>query len=179
MFKSQPFTSICTHEVNTCSTCLDRWLNESLTSKGWNKIICPECSAPFQHADVKSCASRTLFQRYDELVARAKLSEIPGFHWCLSPQCQSGQIHHSDDPIFVCVACGFMHCIRHDIPWHEGETCQEYEHRKSERKIRDEEQTRRTIERTTKKCPGNGCSWNIEKNRGCDHMTCESLRLLL
>ncbi|KAF8862455.1 hypothetical protein BDZ45DRAFT_739439 [Acephala macrosclerotiorum] len=35
----------------------------------------------------------------------------------------------------------------------------------------EEEASMSTVERTTKKCPG--CTWPIEKNQGCQHMTCE------
>jgi len=34
-----------------------------------------------------------------------------------------------------------------------------------------EEASERVLARTAKKCPG--CTRYIEKNRGCDHMTCE------
>ena len=177
-FKSRPFTSACSHKVNTCNTCLGHWLDESLNNRGYDKISCPECSNLLQHADLKFCATTEQFNRYDQLVTRAALSLIPDFHWCLSPHCRSGQIHASRNPIFTCSACGFKQCIRHEEPWHEGETCQEYNYRKSGRKKRDEEeQTRRTIERTTKKCPGKRCGANIEKNNGCDHMTCELNRI--
>jgi flagellar biosynthesis GTPase FlhF len=37
---------------------------------------------------------------------------------------------------------------------------------------KNEEENLRTIERTTKNCPS--CSWPIEKNNGCAHMTCKS-----
>lgn len=173
-FKSRSFTSACTHEVNTCNTCLGRWLDESFSSRGFDKISCPECKSPFQYADLKLCATVGQFNRYDQLATRAALSLIPDFHWCLSPRCRSGQIHASRNPIFTCSACGFKQCIRHKEPWHEGETCQQYNYRKSGHKKRDEEeQTLRTIARTTKKCPGKRCGTNIEKNSGCDHMTCE------
>ena len=177
-FKSRLFTSACTHQVNTCNTCLGHWLDESLNSRGFDKISCPECNSLFQYADLKFCATVGQFKRYDQLTTRAALSLIPDFHWCLSPHCRSGQIHASRDPIFTCSDCGFKQCIRHEEPWHEGETCREYDYRKSGRKKRDEdEKTRRTIARTTKKCPGKRCGTNIEKNSGCDHMTCELNRI--
>lgn len=47
--------------------------------------------------------------------------------------------------------------------------------REIKRKKAEEDATLETIEKTTKKCPK--CTWPIEKNEGCDHMTCKS-RLL-
>ncbi|KAF5007540.1 hypothetical protein FDECE_6131 [Fusarium decemcellulare] len=38
------------------------------------------------------------------------------------------------------------------------------------RRKREEEQSKATVSRTTKPCPG--CGWAIEKNDGCSHMTC-------
>ena len=76
-----------------------------------------------------------------------------------------------------CVACGHKVCIIHENTWHEGETCEEFEYRSSGRKERDqkaqEEASLQAIGKLTKKCPGPGCTWNIEKNDGCDHMTCK------
>jgi hypothetical protein len=66
----------------------------------------------------------------------------------------------------------------HEDTWHEGETCREYDYRKSREKERDqqiqEKASVKAISLLTKKCPGKGgkCGWNIEKNGGCDHITC-------
>lgn len=168
MFRSQPFTSACTHEVNTCGTCLNLWLDERLTGIGWDQITCPECSAPFQYADVVLCATRPQFERYDKLLTRATLSAMADFYWCLSPQCESGQFLDLDNPMSECRECGFRYCTRHGKSWHDGATCDEYDRRS--RQHDEEEQTREVIERTTKKCPG--CEADIEKNGGCNHMTC-------
>ena len=82
--------------------------------------------------------------------------------------------------IFSCVECGFRICIIHENTWHEGETCEEYDYRLSGRKEKDqqrqEEASAAAISKFTKKCPGKKCGWNIEKNDGCDHMTCECVR---
>lgn len=172
MFRRKPLTSTCTHEVNTCNTCLGIWLNECLNNGRWNKITCPECMAVLQHGEFKACAPKSLFRRYDDLVTRAVVSAITNFRWCLSPHCQSGQIHESEDPIFFCADCGFRHCAYHEVPWHDGETCQEYDNRK------ELDQTRRVIEQTTKRCPKSGCVVDIEKTDGCDHMTCMPPRVL-
>ncbi|KAI8671014.1 RING-type domain-containing protein [Fusarium keratoplasticum] len=45
------------------------------------------------------------------------------------------------------------------------------------RRKREEEQSRATVSQTTKPCPG--CGWAIEKNRGCSHMTCKLIPVVL
>jgi E3 ubiquitin-protein ligase RNF14 len=65
----------------------------------------------------------------------------------------------------------------HDDTWHEGETCEEYDYKKSGRKESDEskqEVSVQAISQLKKKCPGTDgkCGWNIEKNSDYDHMTC-------
>lgn len=176
-FKSRRYTSLCTHEPNTCTPCLQQWIDEALDNKGYDKITCPECSAPFQHRDVKKCATKPQFERYDRLATQAVVSSIPNFRWCLNSRCKSGQIHHDDSPIFVCTACGFKHCVIHTIPWHEGETCADYNYRVSGQKTRDEDDaSKKLIDQISKKCPGPLCGANIEKNKGCDHMTCRKCK---
>lgn len=93
--------------------------------------------------------------------------------------CGSGQIHISGEEgnIFRCVSCGHKVCVIHDGTWHEGETCEDYTYRTSGQKEKDqraqEEASVEAIGKITKKCPGPGCVYNIEKNDGCDHMTCK------
>jgi len=48
--------------------------------------------------------------------------------------------------------------------------------REIKRKQREENASLATMQRTTKLCPGHGCQWPIEKNDGCDHMTCLKCR---
>jgi hypothetical protein len=112
--------------------------------------------------------------RYEKLQTSWTLSQIPDFRWCLNPICSSGQIHPQDSPnhILTCASCKYKICTVHDIQWHEGETCKQYDYRISGQKARHEEiATAKIIKQTTKPCPS--CKANIEKVDGCDHMTCE------
>jgi hypothetical protein len=86
----------------------------------------------------------------------------------------------NDDNIWRCGDCGFRVCVIHDNTWHEGETCTEYDYRVTGQKEKDEQKRKeqeeaslKAIGEMSKMCPGQQCGWNIQKNDGCDHMTCE------
>ena len=65
-----------------------------------------------------------------------------------------------------CNECGVHTCIKHGVP-HSGETCLQYDVRRAGGRDGASEQY---IRQHTQKCPG--CRHGIEKNGGCDHMTC-------
>lgn len=89
---------------------------------------------------------------------------------CKGNQCGSGHEHAggSDNPIMTCTACGVKSCFVHDVPWHSGQSCDQYD-----KSVASDPHTLANLEyakRHTKKCPR--CSKSIEKAGGCDHMTC-------
>jgi hypothetical protein len=114
-----------------------------------------------------------LGNRFDSQARNAGLEIIPNFRWCLNPRCSSGQIHESasDGPIFQCRACGFKACVVHNRRWHRGETCAQFDERNNTREKRaEEEASEELVLAISKECPS--CAARIQKNDGCDHMTC-------
>mgnify|MGYP004509304379 CR=1 FL=1 len=89
----------------------------------------------------------------------------------------------TESNIFRCNACNFRVCTIHDVPFHTGETCSQYD----ERRRKEEEQRRKEDEKlkkqdemsmveikaSTTKCPG--CEVPIHKYEACDHITCKSI----
>ncbi|KAH4191042.1 hypothetical protein HBI23_230570 [Parastagonospora nodorum] len=151
-----------------------------MQNTSWDRIKCPTitCSILLNDGEMQLCALPLTYTRYQELSARSVLNNDPEFQNCLRPGCSSGQFHNSDSDgnIFCCHECGFLVCTTHNEPFHTGETCKEYDCRtKSIRKVEDDASIRK-IERTAKKCPGNACGIWIQKNQGCDHMTCRQCR---
>ena len=101
----------------------------------------------------------------------------PKFRRCLCPNCNFGQVHESGElePVMRCGLCDYKMCYIHSTPWHEGQTCAEYDAiRWSKQRSLDEQASQITITRISKECPGPGCGRRIEKIEGCDHITCKS-----
>lgn len=89
------------------------------------------------------------------------------------------------DEVFACYSCKVHSCIQCDVPWHEGQTCEQFQ----ENGRQDEEQTARdplvteqeelskeAIKILTRKCPGSGCGVPIMQDKasnGCDKIKCE------
>jgi hypothetical protein len=72
----------------------------------------------------------------------------------------------------VCHSCGHRSCARHDVPWHSGETCAQFEQRVAGAQAREQEQASEKWKAgETRLCPK--CRIPIEKDGGCDSMWCE------
>ncbi|KAF8319086.1 hypothetical protein DL93DRAFT_2075406 [Clavulina sp. PMI_390] len=123
-----------------------------------------------EHSDVERAASRATFQRYDLLLLRKELSKMPEFKYCKKADCGSGQIHDggNDYPIMKCTACQALSCFKHDVPWHYEMTCEDFD-ATLEADV-NHAASKAYVASQTKQCPE--CKKPIEKNSGCDHMTC-------
>lgn len=152
----------------------------AVTDTNWAHPSCPECAVLLSHAEITVFVERTVLARHDEHVFLASIAKVPEFRWCLRAGCESGQIHEggAESPIVTCRKCGEKMCYVHGVQWHEGQTCAAFQ-AEMERKEREEAAAgaRATLEllRTkTKACPRPNCGIRIEKNGGCDRMTCRS-----
>ena len=99
--------------------------------------------------------------------------------------CGSGGICDPESDSFVtCGACERLTCISCNTPYHLGQSCtanqeetrkrQEAEDFKAaEARHEENEKSLAYVTTSTKVCPNEECGANIEKNGGCDHMTCE------
>jgi len=164
-------SSDCTHVATVCKPCMTNYVESEINRKGeLTAIRCPVCYETLSFNDVKRGASQPVFERYDTLLLRNGLQAMPDFRWCKNAQCGSGQIHDGgvDRPIMKCQGCKDLSCFLHDLPWHYSKTCEEMdiELEKNENELA----SRVYIAAHTKPCPQ--CREPIEKNEGCDHMTC-------
>ena len=173
-FPAKAPTSRCEHPATTCDDCLQTWMASEFETKGCDGIKCPECPQTLEYNDVQAAASAETFEAYDKLATRLALGNLEEFGWCLQSGCNSGQFNVESGNYMDCVNCHYKQCLKHKVPWHTSETCDQYDYRTSGQKARDEEsKTQAMLDSISKKCPGLGCNWRIQKIDGCDHMTCK------
>lgn len=60
---------------------------------------------------------------------RQAVSLDPNFVWCCNPRCEAGQVHESgaNAPIVICHSCNSRACFVHQVAWHEGLICEEFD----------------------------------------------------
>lgn len=100
------------------------------------------------------------------------LAADPDFRFCLSTTCKSGQLHPggTDEPIFRCQACEHKHCVVCEANWHQDQTCEEFQALREKWNV-ENKQSQDEVNKISKPCPK--CTVAIQKNSGCDHMTCQ------
>ncbi|KAK6078109.1 E3 ubiquitin-protein ligase RNF19B [Seiridium cupressi] len=162
-------TKSCEHEPTTCKECVGQWISSSMDTLAWDRLKCPECPEILSFADVRAFAGREIFARYDTLAMKAAVASIHDFKWCLNPRCGSGQIVRPGCEKIRCHSCQALSCGQHDVPWHKGETCDDYD-RRTRRQRKGERASEKKVKEITKACPE--CHKDVYKFSGCDHITC-------
>ncbi|KAH7002886.1 hypothetical protein EDB82DRAFT_1817 [Fusarium venenatum] len=164
----------CTHEINFCTYCLQQHIEVQLQQFGrsaCDNIACPSvgCQRLLTYEELRLYAQEETFHKYDEYLKLKALSQMPSFMWCLSEKCSSGQVHDLLlNSHVVCADCDFEMCFTHQVNWHEGLSCEQYDSLK-ETGDPEFQQTQEWITNNTKPCPE--CNIQVQKGNGCFHMT--------
>ncbi|KAH7344042.1 hypothetical protein B0J17DRAFT_625622 [Rhizoctonia solani] len=168
-FPSTTPTKRCTHKSNVCTDCLSGHIRAAVMGSGHTTVRCPSanCTAELAYEDVCTAArDKALVERYDSLLLRQALGSDTSFVWCKNTACGSGQFHPDGDsaPIVTCRRCGTKSCFQHDVIWHAGFTCSEYDAHLRPVNM----DTADYLTKYTKVCPH--CTRMVQKIDGCDHM---------
>ena len=150
-----------------------------------------------RNVNVEEAATKKVYLLFNELERKHIGNTTPGWRWCLAPGCEAGQVHETkieattEEPkakkrcgskkpvgqvkvpaepdICICHECGAKACVTCDRPFHEGESCEQYQLRTKDR-MDEEVKALKKIQQSTKSCPS--CGKRIEKNGGCPSMIC-------
>ena len=171
-------SSECRHaQRQICAQCVQQHTYHAFADDPRAAIRCPEngCQALFDfdsvqrilsssNPNISGCKSAML-KRENQLTMDS-IDQMPNFVWC-AYGCEWGSIIDEGD-ILLCKHCHKKTCKHHRTQWHAGMTCGEYDQKLKLNQQEDHNQA--WLKKNTKKCPK--CKTNIEKNDGCEHMTC-------
>ena len=170
-----PITDNCLHlNRSLCNSCIFYHVQQVFQTTIRDDIFCPEfnCTSKLDYNTVKNILSlhgdNKLVERYDRYVFHRQLEQMDEFIWCSNVSCNVEQLNEggAQNNIVTCFNCHQKTCFIHKVQWHEGLTCVQYDMSIDQ----TFESSRRWIVENSKKCPH--CPYQIEKNDGCDHMTC-------
>jgi hypothetical protein len=167
-------TRYCNRCTQSSRSICDSCLYEHMRST-WHirpHICCPECYTALSHAAIKLILvnhnDSTLYESYTKFELDRHLEQSSEFVWC-AHGCGSDLLKESVamNNTVKCINCHKVTCFLHKCPWHDGMTCKEFDLCRANEQLHA---SQRWIDAHTKKCPK--CHSHIEKNEGCDHMTC-------
>eukprot|EP01106_Pelomyxa_sp_JSP_P001059 TRINITY_DN1157_c0_g1_i6.p1 TRINITY_DN1157_c0_g1~~TRINITY_DN1157_c0_g1_i6.p1 ORF type:complete len:167 (-),score=40.98 TRINITY_DN1157_c0_g1_i6:62-562(-) len=135
---------------------------------------CPSlnCKDNINDDEVKQLVLPATYLKYEEFLLKRALDTMPDLRWCPKPKCGNamivggGLMTRCTNP-----RCRFTFCINCKEEWHSEISCEQYQKWKEEN---SEEDSRYNVwvRQHSKLCPK--CHAAIEKNGGCNHMTCKS-----
>ncbi|KAK3385381.1 hypothetical protein B0H63DRAFT_182036 [Podospora didyma] len=164
----------CDHEMDHCRACLAEHIKNQVDHHGReiaDRTPCPTegCTNKLSFDDTKLYADSATWEKYLNFLLFKALADLPNFRWCANGSCSNGQVYESDDEQIVCDACGYEMCFKHESPWHEDLSCEEYDNQKEYGDPAYNE-TQEWVKQNSKACPN--CRYDIVKGEGCFHMTC-------
>jgi hypothetical protein len=173
----------CVHSIHTCNLCLKKYVNMRISEAAFKQSIdlknatnvfgigCPECKETMLSANVKAATTQVVFRRFEAMEHKYVASHIPGWRWCMAPNCSAGQVHKEAGGICTCRACGARACVPCDVPYHAGETCAGYKARMDQQHAVENTKSVAEIQVITRPCPY--CLVKIQKNGGCGSVSCK------
>ena len=151
-----------------CKNCLQNYLRASIDNASF-PLVClgdeASCSARIPIHMAQEVLSTNDFNDILEAAFRAHVHSHPKeYHYCPTPDCK--QVYHRNTKCHVlqCPSCLLRICPKCNAEYHEHSPCQGDE--ASDRALFEEWKQSHDV----KDCPG--CKAPIERDAGCNHMTC-------
>lgn len=174
----------CSHPV-----CIDDWashLTYHLKNSGTDAIAvrCPSqgCSQFCGRAAFETIFGRPSkeLSKYLEYIVKSFVAANERFGECPAPNCNRFVRYTSPRSAImepsapVACDCGFAFCFVCGHEDHSPASCKELA--AWLKKEQDESETANWVAANTKTCPGKNCGKRVEKNGGCNHMSCPQCR---
>jgi len=156
----------CFHKV-----CLNPYLEAEISNKRF-PIKCPmdNCKSEIANEDLMENIEKDIIDKYFEFTLKNYV-DIHGdeMSWCPTADCSYAFIYDKDISVFNCPRCNKSYCLNCRVPEHKGMTCKEYQ---INSRMDKNDQMFFDFVRGHKFKQCTQCQYWVEKNEGCDHMTC-------
>ncbi|KAH3681019.1 hypothetical protein WICPIJ_008027 [Wickerhamomyces pijperi] len=169
----------CNHEY--CTDCYGRYVEDRL-SEG-RVIKCPDCDLTLQTRDIDNICGEGSSLKLLESSMKEYVERLRAFKWCPAPDCKGivevlnmsevkDLVNEGKIPFVRCGSEGHQFCVSCLFENHSPAPCQITKNWIT--KCKDDSETVKWILTNTQTCPR--CETSIEKNGGCNHMTCKKCR---
>lgn len=165
--------------IKCCRTYIETQIENGRSSD--MQCIHPDCKRVLKireitriYAGAENC--KEVLDKYAEFMLVQNLKKDPNVFYCINPnrvkgkgRCENAMIRSSNSPMIACHHCEYTFCCECNVEWHADVTCEKFQEWKKEN---DNATDLYEIWKkdNTKKCPK--CKADIQKNGGCNHMTC-------
>ena len=175
----QSFAMKCGHRY--CVDCYRQYLAQKIRDEGEAaRIKCPGdgCNNIVDSKSLELLVPSELKDRYNELLMRTYVDDKENLKWCPAPECiyaiECSVKKRDLNRIVPTVTCERKHnfCFGCTLADHQPCPCKLV--KQWLKKCEDDSETANWINANTKECPK--CNSTIEKNGGCNHMTCRKCR---
>ncbi|PWN45025.1 hypothetical protein IE81DRAFT_226040 [Ceraceosorus guamensis] len=164
-----------------CTDCYASYLTQKIGGEGESRRVqClqEKCALIVDENSVGLVAEPDVYERYKRLLNRTYVDDSAIMRWCPAPNCENAIECHVPAkalrtviPTVTC-ECGNVFCFGCGLASHAPAICPIT--RLWSRKCEDDSETANWISANTKECPK--CDSTIEKNGGCNHMTCKKCK---
>ncbi|KAF2487272.1 hypothetical protein BDY17DRAFT_288637 [Neohortaea acidophila] len=175
----ESFALKCGHRF--CVTCYRQYLFQKIRGEGEAaRIKCPGdgCNRVIDTKSLDLLVTSDLTDRYHELLMRTYVDDKENLKWCPAPNCvyavECGVKKRDLNKVVPTVQCDCHHSFCFGCTLADHQPCPCSLVRRWLKKCEDDSETANWISANTKECPR--CHSTIEKNGGCNHMTCRKCR---
>lgn len=173
------FSLECQHQF--CKSCWQDYIIHQIVTQGHaQNIVCPkfQCKTLVDEEIIFKFLENndSVKHLYEKIMFNSFVDNNPRARWCPGQNC--GRIIHATSltssynyaQLITCSHCQTSFCFHCGESWHDPIKC--YLLIQWKKKLTDDNQNLIWLKINTKKCPK--CQIDIEKNGGCDHMTCRN-----
>ena len=154
---------LCNHFA--CRDCFGEYLRNKILIAQVRNFKCPmeECKFQIPENELKWYLKDQpeLLVKYHKFKNAQEVAANPNLKWCIRPGCERVvEVRDPANPLMKCV-CGQEFCFKCNNEWHPNMKCEDFIDKMYKNYIKTAE---------VRFCPN--CRALIEKNDGCNHMTC-------